>query len=203
LDGHCPQCYLRTENCLCTTVPKLRTLTEIVIVRHRAEKRLTSNTGRIAALCLENCRIIEYGGGLPFDESQLVAAGAALLFPGVSPHTPTPRPTRLIVLDATFRQARRMFKRISVLHDLPQLALAAPECAPNRLRQPPHPDGMSTIEAIAAGLSIVESPALSEPLLACYARFVERADEQRGRIRPDQPAAHPGSEDVAEPQRST
>lgn len=202
LAGHCHRCYLRSEHCLCASLPRLSNATEVVIVRHRAEERLTSNTGRIAALCLENCRVIEYGGGLPFDESQLELDGAALLYPGTSPISAALRPSRLIVLDSTFRQARRMFKRISVLHDIPQLALPAPECAPHRLRQPPHPDGMSTIEAIAAGLAITGDPALLAPLLECYARFVERADEQRGRVRLQQSAEPPPLEAEAKAQPS-
>jgi DTW domain-containing protein YfiP len=76
-----------------------------------------------------------------------------------------------------------MFKRIDALHTLPQLALNAPLVAPLRLRKPPHPDGMSTIEAIAEGLACVEDEQLKTQLLDCYATFVERTDRQRGRIR--------------------
>jgi DTW domain-containing protein YfiP len=107
---------------------------------------------------------------------------SALLYPGATVPLAEP-PKRLIVLDATFRQARRMFKRIAVLHQLPQLALGAPTVAPQRLRKPPHPNGMSTIEAIAEGLALVEDARLKGPLLDCYAKFVARADRQRGRIR--------------------
>jgi DTW domain-containing protein YfiP len=184
LEGHCIHCYLRIEHCLCSLLPELHTNTEIIIIRHVAEGRLTSNTGRLAALCLSNCRIVDYGGDTGCDEATIPVKETALLYPGTSA-LPAPLPKRLIVLDATFRQARRMFKRIDVLHRLPQLALGAPVVAPHRLRKPPHPDGMSTIEAIAEALALVEDARLRTPLLTSYATFVERMDRQRGRIRPD------------------
>jgi DTW domain-containing protein len=187
LEGHCRFCYLRLEYCICSELPRIDTKTEVIIIRHLVEARLTSNTGRLAALCLTNCRLLEYRGDTPFEASSIDPLSSVLLYPG----TEAPLsfvPQRLIVIDATFRQARRMYQRIPILHQTPQLALLAPAVAPMRLRVPPHPDGMSTIEAIAYGLGIIEDPKLKLPLLDGYARFVERADRQRGRIRPEVPS---------------
>lgn len=185
LEGHCPRCYLRECHCLCALLPRLETKTEVIIIRHVVEARLTSNTGRLAALCLSNCRILEYRGDAPLDESTFAFDDAVLLHPGTTEPLPI-FPKRLVVLDATFRQARRMYQRITALHRMPHLALNAPVIAPHRLRTPPHPDGMSTIEAIAEGLGRIEDPRLKAPLLDGYARFVERTDRQRGRIRNDE-----------------
>jgi DTW domain-containing protein YfiP len=77
-----------------------------------------------------------------------------------------------------------MYKRIETLHRLPQWSLPPPLVAPHRLRQPPRSDGMSTIEAIAAALSLVEDPAHGQVLLDSYAEFVRRADVAHGRKRP-------------------
>ncbi|MGC4063584.1 MAG: tRNA-uridine aminocarboxypropyltransferase [Polyangiaceae bacterium] len=189
LEGHCRRCYLRSEHCMCAVLPQVECETEVVIVRHVVESRLTSNTGRLAALCLPRCHIIEYGGGPDFDDTQLPTTDAVLLYPGPTvPASELPRPRHIVVLDATFRQARRMYKRISALRGLPQLALQAPTVVPQRLRTPPHPDGMSTIEAIAEALALIENPDRKPPLLRCYEEFVLRASRQRGRIhRPSKP----------------
>jgi hypothetical protein len=45
------------------------------------------------------------------------------------------------------------------------------------------PDGLSTIEAVAAALAQFESPELAVPLMAAYAEFVRRADISRGQTR--------------------
>ncbi len=169
--------------CLCAELPRLESLTEIVIVRHTAEQWLTSNTARLATLMLPNARILKYGGGEPFDDALICSDGTWLLFPGRGGAVPSSVPRRLVVLDGTFRQARRMYKRITALHSLPELSLAAPANQPDRLRHPPRADGLSTIEAIATALGQFEDPMLCERLLAAYGEFVRRADATRGRQR--------------------
>ena len=161
---------------------------EVLIVQHVTETRLTSNTGRLAALSLPNAKILEYGGGEPFDESRLLAEQALLLY-SASPSAPVANArvlasvSRLVVLDGSFRQARRMYKRIHALRGLPELALQAPVVAPLRLRQPPHADGMSTLEAIAHALALLEGEQIAQPLHVLQAEFVQRMDTLRGRRR--------------------
>jgi DTW domain-containing protein YfiP len=188
LADHCKVCWLHREICLCDVVPRIETRTEILIVRHVAELRLTSNTARFAVLALPNARIVEYGGGPTFDERELTQPGSALLY-SAGPRAPSrpaslePAPRRLVVLDGSFRQTRRMYKRIEALRSLPELALPPPATAPLRLRQPPRADGMSTLEAIAHALGRLEGPATAAPLLELYAELVRRMDARRGRLR--------------------
>jgi DTW domain-containing protein len=181
--GICARCFLKESLCLCAALPRLAPVTEIVIIRHVTEDWLTSNTGRLASLMLPNAQIVRYGGGEPFDDSLIRSDGTWLLYPGHSDAPQQARPRRFVVLDATFRQARRMYKRIAALRSLPQLSLAVPSTRPLGLRQPPREDGLSTIEAIAVALGRYEDPALTAPLLAAYGEFVRRADAARGRQR--------------------
>ena len=183
LHGHCPRCLLQLEICVCSVLPRVEARTEVVLIRHLTERRLTSNTGRFAALALVKSRILEYGGGEVFDSSPLVAPGTALLYCSGPARPLSFVPKRLIVLDGSFRQARRMYKRLPELRDLPELSLPAPQVTPTRLRQPTQPEGMSTIEAIAAALSALEGPELAAPLWALHAELVRRADRMRGRKR--------------------
>lgn len=188
LAGHCPRCLLNTAICLCQDVPRVMTRTRIVIVRHVAELRLTSNTARFAALALPNARILEHGGGTHFDDRELTHPGTMLLYsasprPPLAPPRLDPPPRRLVVLDGSFRQARRMYKKLTALRSLPELALPIPAVAPIRLRVPPHQAGMSTLEAIAHALCLLEGPEVSAPLLTLYDELVRRVDRHRGRIR--------------------
>ena len=88
---------------------------------------VTSNTGRLAALMLSNVCIVPYGRGEPFDEELLRGDDTWLLLPDAKSSVPRGRPQRLVLLDATFRQARRMYREISGLRLLPQCALNSPE----------------------------------------------------------------------------
>lgn len=183
--GHCPRCVLKTEICVCHVLPRIEARTEIVLIQHVTEQLSTSNTGRFAALSLAKSRVLAYGGGEPFDATWLCAPGSALLYSSgpAAARELTFVPERLIVLDGSFRQARRMYKRVPELRQLPELALPAPRVTPTRLRRPTQPQGMSTIEAIAAALSTLEGPELSAPLWALHAELISRADWIRGRRR--------------------
>ncbi len=183
LSGLCPRCFLRADLCLCSELASLRSNLEIVIVRHVREERLTSNTGRLAALMLSTVRIVPYGGGEPFDDGPLGGDDTWLLFPDAGSAVPRGRPQRLVLLDATFRQARRMYRKIPGLRRLPQYSLPGPERRMPGRRRAHRSDGLSTIEAIATALAQFESPELAAPLLAAYAEFVRRADISRGRER--------------------
>src|SRR4051812_22059909 len=104
LRGHCPRCLLQLEICVCNVLPRVEARTEIVLIRHVTERRLTSNTGRFAALALSNSRLVEYGGGETFDVSALLAPDTALLYCGGPARPLRFVPQRLIVLDGSFRQ---------------------------------------------------------------------------------------------------
>ena len=183
LSGHCPRCLLQSEYCVCSLLPRVEARTEVVLIRHVTEQLMTSNTGRFAALALPKSRILAYGGGDAFDATPLAAPRTALLYCSGPPRPLPFVPERLIVLDGSFRQARRMYKRVAELRDLPELSLPAPRVTPTRLRRPTQPEGMSTIEAIAAALSALEGPELAAPLWALHAELVSRADVVRGRKR--------------------
>jgi DTW domain-containing protein YfiP len=181
--GHCPRCSLQLEICVCNVLPRVEARTEIVLIRHVTELWLTSNTGRFAALSLPNSRVLGYGGGEEFDAAPLRETGTALLYCSGRPRPLPFLPERLVVLDGSFRQTRRMYKRVPELRELPELTLSAPRITPTRLRKPTQVHGMSTIEAIAAALSQLEGPELAAPLWALHAELVRRADVMRGRKR--------------------
>jgi len=183
LSGHCARCLLQHEICVCGVLPRVETRTELVLIRHVTELLLTSNTGRFAALSLPNSRVLSYGGGPTFDVTPLSEPETALLYCSGSPRALDFVPKRLVVLDGSFRQARRMYKRVPELRELPELTLPAPRVTPTRLRVPTHAGGMSTIEAIARAIAQLEGPELAEPLLELHAELVRRADHLRGRRR--------------------
>jgi DTW domain-containing protein YfiP len=172
----CPRCLLQQRVCLCSDVPTVATRTHVVIVRHHRELHRSSNSGRLAHLALPNSEIVEHGG--PGGFARLGAReGAWLLFPAGEPRTvaPEPPPKQLIVLDATWSQARKMYQKLDELRGLPILRL--PDVAANRsrLRAQPSPDRVSTIEAIAAALRLLEGDEVATPLERLFDVAVDRA----------------------------
>jgi DTW domain-containing protein YfiP len=179
--GHerCERCLLQRRVCLCAAIPTLPTRTRIVIVRHHLERHRSSNSGRLAHLALPNSEIIEHGGaGGPAALPRL--DGAWLLYPQgeVAREVPASPPGQLVVLDATWSQARRMYRKLGALRGLPILHLPEAPMAAARLREAPAPGMVSTIEAIAHALRFLEGEAGAAAAAALERLFevaVERA----------------------------
>jgi DTW domain-containing protein YfiP len=172
----CPRCLLR--DCVCADVPVVPTRTRIVIVRHLAERNRSSNTARLAHLALPNSEIIEHAlKDEPIDPARLAAPGTWLLFPEGEPRSraPEPSPERLIVLDATWHQARRMRQRLAGLRGLPVLRLPDVPAPRERMRESPGHGLVSTIEAIARAIRLLEGDAPAAALERLFERAVAAA----------------------------
>ncbi|HET7500519.1 MAG TPA: tRNA-uridine aminocarboxypropyltransferase [Kofleriaceae bacterium] len=172
----CPRCLLAARVCLCAAIPAVVTRTRVVIVRHHSERWRSSNSGRLAHLALPNSEIVEHGG-VAGPAVLPPLAGAWLVFPEGAPATapPVPPPGQLVVLDATWSQARRMFRKLAGLRGLPILRLPDAPMPAARLRESPSPGRVSTIEAIARALRLIEGEAAAAPLEALFALAVARA----------------------------
>jgi len=172
----CPRCLLQQRVCLCAEIPTVATRTRIVIVRHHLEQHRSSNTARLAHLALPNSEIVEHGGrgGLARLPD---LTGAWLLYPLGEPMTapPVEPPAQLVVLDASWSQARRMYRKLPAVRGLPILRLPDAPMAVARLRASPGPGQVSTIEAIARALRLLEGDASAAPLERLFDVAVERA----------------------------
>ena len=187
-NSHCPLCYQRREICLCPILPTVKTRTEFLILRHIYEAERPSNTGRLVALAMPNSRIIPCGGGTriglsPVDDEFLRVPVTWLLWPdgtGAQPDISdlTP-PSRVVVIDATWQQARRLYSSMPVLRELPRLVLPAPIRCRERLREQHRSDGMSTLEAVAAAVAKIEGIETARPLEELYDELVRRTTSLR------------------------
>jgi DTW domain-containing protein YfiP len=182
LAGRCPRCFLPEALCLCEAVAPARTRVEVVVVRHVLERFKSSNTARWALLALPNATLVDHGGQEGPTELSERVAGGWLLYPGTAPSVPAgPPPSRLVVVDGSWSQARRMVHRLAPLVALPRLSLPPPPPEWKRLRQPKLEEGMSTLEAIACGLLALGEREAAERLSELHALAVQRASSIRGR----------------------
>lgn len=182
LPGRCQRCWLRVSFCVCTSVTLVDFPTKVVIVRHILEERKSTGTARIAALALPNCAIVDYGDDWTVADAQLRAwPRPTLLFPNddAVPVPPLPADV-LVVLDGTWRQARRMRKKLTALHQAPCLALPPVEGAQLRLRDAPSSQARSTLEAIADAARVLGFVDAAEQLHGLHRLFVERTYAARG-----------------------
>jgi tRNA-uridine aminocarboxypropyltransferase len=176
LSRRCARCIFPPEACICTVVPRLATRTRFLVLRHASELSRPTNSGRWAALALPDLRLVDYAlPGEPLDVASLVEPGDAVLFP--SPHPPRldPPPARVLVLDGTWAQARRMIQRIPALQALPRIGVPAPAVrAADPFRRPTVRGGVSTLEAIAGALHLLGEPEAGRALDALNAEALAR-----------------------------
>lgn len=168
--------------CLCASLPApIASTTELLILQHPAEAAHAKNTTAFLTLGLQSVRRLR---GEVFDAA-LAGPGTLLLYPGGHDAGPAPVDVRrLILLDGSWRQSRRLLGANPWLQSLPRLNL--PE-RPGRyaIRRAHRPGQLSTLEAGLHALALLEGGMERfEPLWAAFDTFVqaELARRRRGRM---------------------
>lgn len=166
----CPRCERPAPTCLCATLPApLAHRTELLILQHPAEAGHAKNTAAFLTLGLQSARLLR---GEQFDAA-LAGPATALLYPGDGEPSAPVDVKRLILLDGSWRQSRRLLAANPWLAELPRLAL--PE-QPSRyaIRRAHRPGQLSTLEAGLHALALLEgAPQRLDPLWAAFESFVE------------------------------
>jgi DTW domain-containing protein len=188
----CLRCRMLGGLCVCPLIPspRLVTRTRLVLVIHRFEDRKPTNTGRLAVECLANSAVVVRGHASqptpafePGPDTQ-----ALLLFPhdSATPLADAPldagRPVTLVVPDGNWRQASKVRQRVPGLRDLRCVALPAGEPSSYRLRVEAHEAGLSTIEAIARAMGVLEGAHVQRALEVVFRAMVERTLWSRGEV---------------------
>jgi DTW domain-containing protein len=190
--GRCPRCLLLSDFCVCALIGAgHESQPPILIVRHHWEAFKSTGTARLAGLALSNLRIIDMAAENPAPVRAALSElrDAWLLYPSgpsASAGPPTAAPKTLVVLDGTWRQTRKMLRRLPELARFPRYSLAADvsEVERDRLREPPRPGARSTLESIADALGQLDSPACGQRLLELHRAFVARTRYARGQRSP-------------------
>jgi len=180
----CTSCRLRQELCICTDAPRLDLSTRLIVIVHRKEWRRSSNTGYLARLATRHGEVRLHGlqhKAVSSEGVDLASASTLVLYPGRGAHPLTaehiaslPRPLTLLVPDGNWNQAKNMMRRV------PMLSQAHPVCLPGatvdhfNLRRNAYAERMSTFEAIARALGIIEKQAAEDHLLHFFRQVLDR-----------------------------
>jgi DTW domain-containing protein YfiP len=187
--ARCARCGLPLRTCLCAELPSLRVRTRLLVVMHRREPAKSSNSARLAlAMIAEGERVVVGAHDRVPVAAQLPAGRKLLLFPleGAEElrRDHAACADVLIVPDGTWPQARRLARRIAAAGEVTIVRL--PEGPPSRysLRRSVRPGTVSTFEAIARSLALLEGAAVQETMMPWLDEFVRRVLLVRGRAEP-------------------
>jgi DTW domain-containing protein len=177
--------------CLCGELPQIPTRSRVVLLTHRIERTKSTNTGRIALRLLAGAEIRVRGEIQARARPPLPAGRRLVLYPSpharvLSPADAQGEPVVLLVPDGTWNQARRAFQRDPDAQGAEPVTL--PEGAPSRygLRRAPHEGALSTLEAVARALGLLEGEAIERRMMEAFDAWVERATRVRltGKLAP-------------------
>lgn len=173
----CQGCFLHKNLCICDQIPSLDLSTKIILVIHAKELKRTTNTGRLALKALTNSEMWvrgsdsealdlspilqnNYQSYLLYPSEQAIDLSEIILHPQ--------KPIQLIVPDGNWRQASKVHRRHPELQQIPHVKMNTKNTAHQHLRKEHFAEGLSTLEAIAIALGLIEGPQIEESLTQLY-----------------------------------
>jgi DTW domain-containing protein len=190
----CLNCGLGNGRCICDLIPKLRLATKIVLVIHTRELKRTTNTGKLALKALTNSEMRIRGESVaPIDLKDLLSPDyeSLLFYPSKDAVAvelsaeyikSLKKPVQLIVPDGSWRQAGKVHIRHKEISHLPRVMLKVSNKARHHLRAEHTEFGMSTLEAVARALGVIEGQEIQSKLLDLYQAKLEQTLKGRGQI---------------------
>ncbi|WP_166422481.1 tRNA-uridine aminocarboxypropyltransferase [Paraglaciecola sp. 20A4] len=184
----CTHCGYPQSVCVCSLLCTVNSTQKIIILQHPTEAHHAKSSVRLIRLCVPNCQI--WVGEKALDFSQLThnlkeqKREAYVIYPSQNsiPLESIDKGERrkidtLILLDATWRKAYRMWQLNPWLHDLSACHFAQPPQGKYHIRNTTVGSGLSTLEALAQTLYLtqgIDTGPLLETFLGMQARVFAR-----------------------------
>lgn len=185
--GHihrCLNCRINTYFCVCEHLKPLKINTLVSLVVHVRELKLTSNSAQFVQKMLPKEAQIFIRGRVNenFVADPIMERPGRALF--LYPHEDSeelnadflkrhPGPYHLIVPDGNWQQARKVRQREEKFKDLMAVRLPAGIIGEYKLRLAPQPEWVSTYEACAHALGVLESLECRDQMMAFFRQFVQ------------------------------
>lgn len=194
----CPQCWLHKTRCICEFIPRFDLKTKLSLVIHRKELEHSTNTGRLALLSLKNSEMHVRG------EENTRLDLRTLLTPHYRTYLlyPTPeaveltdeliaadsRPIQLIVPDGSWRQASKVHYRHHELKEVERIIIKPQTTSALVMRKESKEHAMSTLEAIALALGVLEGAEVQAGLMKLYQAKLDQTLKGRASFLPSSAA---------------
>lgn len=183
----CPQCRVLFSHCLCAWQPRVEARSGMCLVMYDVEALKPSNTGWLIADLIVDTHA--FGWQRTAVDSKLIELlqdpqwQPCVVFPGeyVAPErviTELPQASGkrplFILLDATWSEARKMFRKSPYLDQLPVLSLQPEQLSRYRLRRSKRDEHLCTAEVAALCLELAGDQRAAQALDAWLDLFSER-----------------------------
>lgn len=197
----CEGCHRPKNVCLCPHLVSLTAPVEVVILQHPTERKQALATVPLLELCLTPLSVYV---GEDFTQASFVKdlldrpKSCRVLFPAEGAEFWTidaPRALKepfetLIVIDGTWRKAKRIWLSNPWLHELPAVMLDGLPASEYRIRSSSVEGGVSTLEAVTAALNYVAEMEEVDPFEPLLKPFRVMVDQQIKKMGPEVFKAH-------------
>ena len=198
----CSKCNYPTKTCLCSYITPVDHKTKIIILQHPSEVDNKKNTIRLLSLLTNNIKVIVGESEQDFAEVEALLKDSDtnyfLLYPSEKSKTWNEYLTEssdkyvsltqkkaLIMLDGTWRKAKKIHLSNPWLKNIPNLTLISDKKSSYGIRKSNLDHGLSSIEAVAYALEDIEqlspTPFLTalNGLKTSFTRLMPKAVKQR------------------------
>ena len=195
IHNRCPKCRINNRLCVCEHIRPLSITTRVSVIVHVRELTRTSNTAQFVKHMIPNETEIFIRGRVfdnftaapvmerpgmplflyPHDDSEELNADFLVRHPG---------PFHLIVPDGNWHQARKVRQREAAFQEMRAVKLPSGILSEYRLRRAPQPEWVSTYEAIAHALGVLEGPQVREDLMTFFRHWVKTTLYNRSGLDP-------------------
>jgi DTW domain-containing protein YfiP len=186
----CTECDFLKSRCLCDTLKVIPNNVHLIVLQHPSETKHPLNTVRIMKKSFKEMTVMigeDFSNNLRLNTLLSEPNNScALLYPGddavVLNNTESHKEiTHLILLDGTWRKAKKIFMLSKNLHVLPSIKLALETTSDYRIRKAPSDQSLSTLEAATSALNFLEPKLDTTAAIASFQKMVDFQIKKMGR----------------------
>ena len=187
----CPDCEFLKSRCLCDTLKLIPNNVHVVILQHPTETKHPLNTVRIMKKSFTEISVLvgeDFSSDLKLNTILCDSSNqCALLYPNdkadvLNSHNASKAITHLLLIDGTWRKAKKIFMLSTNLHNIPTLKLEPQEQSDYRIRKAPSENSLSTLEASVLALNILEPKLDTSPATRSFVKMIDHQIEKMGRV---------------------
>ncbi len=180
----CPRCRIHQQHCFCEFIKPFSIKSRLSLIVHVRELKLTSNTAYFVQQMLPDNSHFDIRGRMnePLQATDITQRSGhpLFLYPDensiilTSDYIRTlPQDIHLIVPDGSWHQARKVHQREPAFHGIQTVRLSDDLRGEYKLRSAPDPRFLSTYEAIAHALGVIEGVEARDRLMDFFRVFVK------------------------------
>ncbi|WP_117234452.1 tRNA-uridine aminocarboxypropyltransferase [Vibrio maerlii] len=190
MSRYCSKCGKAKVACICQYIRTIDTDVQLIILQHKTETQRPLGTAKILSLSLANSVSIvgedfshdtkltklladqsfQHWVLYPSDNSMLITEQVSTR---LTQSNLSEKPVRLIVIDATWKKAYKIWQLSTNLHNLQAVHLPENIKGNYRVRKAPSDNSLSTVEATAHALALIEPQTDFSPLFEAFDSMVD------------------------------